>query len=109
MQGSRLVVLASGHGTNLQAIIDACAEGRLPATVAAVVSDQADAHALVRDGDAGIPAVHVGRHPGEPGCGVQRAQGRLGGPGPHRLAGMAVLQVDDGRRLRQQRVQVRRR
>src|SRR5215211_3134535 len=66
MQGSRLVVLASGHGTNLQAIIDACAEGRLPATVAAVVSDQADAHALVRAGDAGIPAVHVGRHPGEP-------------------------------------------
>jgi phosphoribosylglycinamide formyltransferase-1 len=66
MQGSRLVVLASGHGTNLQAIIDACAEGRLPATMAAVVSDQADAHALVRAGDAGIPAVHVGRHPGEP-------------------------------------------
>jgi phosphoribosylglycinamide formyltransferase-1 len=66
MQGSRLVVLASGNGSNLQAIIDACVDGRLPATVAAVVSDQADAHALVRAGGAGIPAVHVGRHAGEP-------------------------------------------
>ena len=66
MQGSRLVVLASGNGSNLQAIIDACADGRLPATVAAVVSDQAEAHALVRAGAAGIPAVHVGRHAGEP-------------------------------------------
>jgi phosphoribosylglycinamide formyltransferase-1 len=66
MQGCHLVVLASGQGSNLQAIIDACADGRLPATVAAVVSDHADAHALVRAGTAGIPAVHVGRHEGEP-------------------------------------------
>lgn len=65
MPGSRVVVLASGHGTNLQAVIDACADGRLPAAVVAVVSDHADAHALVRAGRAGIPAVHVGRHPGE--------------------------------------------
>lgn len=66
MQGSRLVVLASGNGTNLQAIIDACADGRLPATVVALVSDRADAYALTRASSAGIPAVHVGRHPGEP-------------------------------------------
>jgi phosphoribosylglycinamide formyltransferase-1 len=66
MQGSRLVVLASGHGSNLQAIIDAAADGRLPASVVAVVSDQADAHALSRAGAAGIPAVHVGRNAGEP-------------------------------------------
>lgn len=65
MPGSRLVVLASGDGTNLQAVIDACAGGRLPAAVVAVVSDQADAHALARAGSAGIPAVHVGRHGGE--------------------------------------------
>lgn len=65
MPGSRLVVLASGNGSNLQAVIDACADGRLPASVAAVVSDRADAHALARAGGAGIPAVHVGRHPGE--------------------------------------------
>lgn len=65
MPGSRVVVLASGHGSNLQAILDACADGRLPACVAAVVSDQADAPALVRAGRAGVPAVHVGRHAGE--------------------------------------------
>ncbi len=66
MQGSPLVVLASGNGSNLQALIDAGASGRLPATVAAVVSDQEAAHALVRAGAADIPAVHVGRRPGEP-------------------------------------------
>ena len=66
MQGSPLVVLASGNGSNLQALIDAGASGRLPATVAAVVSDQAAAHALVRADAADIPALHVGRHPGEP-------------------------------------------
>jgi len=65
MPGSRLVVLASGAGSNLQAIIDACAGGRLAASVVAAVSDQADAYALTRAGAAGIPAVHVGRHPGE--------------------------------------------
>src|SRR4051812_21417616 len=65
MQGSRIVVLASGNGSNLQAIIDACTGGRLPAAVVAVVSDHADAPALVRAGAAGIPAVHVGRHQGE--------------------------------------------
>jgi phosphoribosylglycinamide formyltransferase 1 len=65
MQGSRLVVLASGAGSNLQAVLDACADGRLPATVVAVVSDRADAHALVRAGAAGVPAVHLGRNPGE--------------------------------------------
>jgi phosphoribosylglycinamide formyltransferase 1 len=61
----RLVVLASGSGSNLQAIIDATASGALDATVAAVVSDRADAHALVRAANAGIPAVHVCRRPGE--------------------------------------------
>ena len=61
----RLVVLASGQGSNLQAIIDACAGGMLEAEVVAVVSDQADAGALVRAGRAGIPAVHVGRLQGE--------------------------------------------
>ncbi|MBI4936493.1 MAG: phosphoribosylglycinamide formyltransferase [Actinobacteria bacterium] len=61
----RLVVLASGNGSNLQAILDACADGRLPATVAAVVSDTAHARALDRADAAGIPAVHIGRRPGE--------------------------------------------
>ena len=62
---ARLVVLASGNGSNLQAVLDACAAGELPAGVVAVVSDQADATALRRAADAGVPAVHVGRHDGE--------------------------------------------
>lgn len=58
--------MASGNGSNLQAILDACAGGRVPATVVAVVSDRDDAYALKRAADAGVPSVHVGRHQGEP-------------------------------------------
>ncbi len=61
----RLVVLVSGSGSNLQAIIDACADGRLPADVVAVVSNKPDVFALQRADAAGVPAVHVGVHPGE--------------------------------------------
>ena len=61
----RLVILASGNGSNAQAVIDACANGTLAAEVVAVVSDHADARALVRADTAGLPAVHVGRRPGE--------------------------------------------
>jgi phosphoribosylglycinamide formyltransferase-1 len=63
---SRLVVLASGNGSNLQAVLDACTAGTLPAQVVAVVSDHDHAFALKRAADAGVPSVHVGRHRGEP-------------------------------------------
>jgi phosphoribosylglycinamide formyltransferase-1 len=62
---ARLVVLASGAGSNLQAILDAIREATLPAVVVAVISDRADAHALVRAAGAGVPSVHVGRQPDE--------------------------------------------
>jgi formyltetrahydrofolate-dependent phosphoribosylglycinamide formyltransferase len=62
---TRLVVLVSGNGSNLQAIIDACADGSIPGRVAAVVSDNADAFGLQRAVRAGVPSVHVGRHDGE--------------------------------------------
>lgn len=61
----RLVVMASGNGSNAQAIIDACARQQLPAQVVALVSDKAEARALARADAAGLPAVHVGRRPGE--------------------------------------------
>jgi phosphoribosylglycinamide formyltransferase-1 len=63
---SRLVVLVSGSGSNLQAVLDACSAGELNAEVVAVVSNRADVFALQRAADAGVPAVHVGVHPGEP-------------------------------------------
>ncbi|MCL2336384.1 MAG: phosphoribosylglycinamide formyltransferase [Firmicutes bacterium] len=52
-------VLASGRGSNLQSIIDACAAGLIPARVAVVISDNPKAYALSRASLAGIPAVHV--------------------------------------------------
>ncbi|WP_242110974.1 phosphoribosylglycinamide formyltransferase [Luteimonas aquatica] len=52
----RLVVLASGRGSNLQALIDAIAAGTLAARIVAVYSDRRDAGALQRAREAGIPA-----------------------------------------------------
>ena len=50
----RLGVLISGRGSNLQAIIDAVADGRLDASIAVVISNRADAFGLTRARAAGI-------------------------------------------------------
>ena len=55
----RVVVLISGSGTNLQAIIDAIGEDDLAIEIVAVVSDQPDAYGLQRARDAGIAAIPV--------------------------------------------------
>lgn len=55
----RLAVLASGGGSNLQALIDAHARGDLPAPVVLVISNRADAGALERAARHGIAAAHV--------------------------------------------------
>ncbi|PLR36829.1 phosphoribosylglycinamide formyltransferase [Chimaeribacter californicus] len=52
----RIVVLVSGQGSNLQALIDACQQGRLHASLAAVFSNKAGAYGLERAREAGIPA-----------------------------------------------------
>jgi len=44
----RVAVLASGRGTNLQALIDATRKGDIPATIVLVVTDREDAQALKR-------------------------------------------------------------
>jgi len=64
---ARLVVMASGHGSSLQAILDACTDGPLTdlAAVVAVIADQSDAHALHRADQAGVPTCHVGIRPDE--------------------------------------------
>ena len=53
----RLAVLASGSGSNLQALLDATRCGELAAEVAVVVSDRAGAGALDRGADAGVATV----------------------------------------------------
>ena len=61
----RIVVLASGSGSNLQAIIDACASGQIDGAVVHVVSDRDDAFALQRAAAAGIANTHLARRGGE--------------------------------------------
>ena len=56
---TRLVVLISGHGSNLQAILDACSQGTLNARVQAVFSNKTEAYGLERARQAGVPAVAV--------------------------------------------------
>jgi len=55
---ARLVVLISGNGSNLQAVLDACASGELRASVISVISNNADAYGLTRARNAGVEAVH---------------------------------------------------
>ena len=55
----RIAVLISGRGSNLQSIIDAVRERRLDATIAVVISNQAEAPGLVRAHEAGIEALTV--------------------------------------------------
>ncbi|MEZ5375618.1 MAG: phosphoribosylglycinamide formyltransferase [Acidimicrobiales bacterium] len=61
----RLVVLVSGSGTNLGAVLDACNAGRLDAGVVAVVCNRAGAYALTRAADHDVPALLLERLPGE--------------------------------------------
>ena len=55
----RLGALASGGGTNLQAIIDACKRGALNAEVCVVISNNSGSLALQRARDEGISAYHL--------------------------------------------------
>lgn len=53
----RLGVLASGSGSNLQALLDACAAGRIDGRVAVVVCNVPGAKAIARAEAAGVPVV----------------------------------------------------
>src|SRR5687767_5259181 len=53
----RLAVLASGRGTNLQAVLDAIAAGRLNAEVVLVVCNHRGAGAIARAEAAGVPVM----------------------------------------------------
>ncbi len=63
---ARIVVLASGSGTNCQALLDATAAGDLDASIVAVVTNNPDAGVVARAEAAGVPALvveHKGRDP----------------------------------------------
>ena len=54
----RIVVFVSGNGSNLQAILDACADDRLAADVVGVVSNRRKAYGLVRADKAGVEQLY---------------------------------------------------
>jgi formyltetrahydrofolate-dependent phosphoribosylglycinamide formyltransferase len=56
---AKLVVLISGSGTNLQAIMDAIHAGTLSAEIVLVVSNRKGAYGLIRAEQAGIPTLYV--------------------------------------------------
>ncbi len=61
----RIVVLVSGRGTNLQAIIDAIEEGKINGQIVAVISNRRNAYALERARKHGIETFYVPAKRGE--------------------------------------------
>ncbi len=59
MRKLRLGVMISGSGTNLQALIDACAAADYPATIEVVISNRPGVRGLERAEQAGIKAVTI--------------------------------------------------
>ena len=63
MKGStekkRIAVLASGRGSNFQAVIDAIQDGKIPATCAALITDNPKAYAIERAKKAKIPVTII--------------------------------------------------
>lgn len=57
----KIAVMLSGSGTNLQAIIDAIAEGSLNAQIVEVISSRPDAYGIVRAQEAGIPVFSMNK------------------------------------------------
>jgi phosphoribosylglycinamide formyltransferase-1 len=51
--------MVSGGGTNLQAVLDACADGRIPAKVVGVISSKPNVFALERAKQTGIPTTVI--------------------------------------------------
>jgi len=58
---ANIAVMISGRGSNLAALIDACANPDYPATIVKVISDRRDALGLDKARSAGIPAIALER------------------------------------------------
>ena len=63
---ARLVVLASGSGTNCEAVMAACATGELPAAVVGVITNKADAGVIARAERFGVPVTVVEHRGSDP-------------------------------------------
>jgi len=59
----RIVVLISGNGSNLQALIDACQRGQINADISCVISNKPDVFGLARAANAGIDTVTLDHRP----------------------------------------------
>ncbi|MCW8951198.1 MAG: phosphoribosylglycinamide formyltransferase [Rhodospirillales bacterium] len=55
----KVAVLISGRGSNLQALIDACAQPGFPARIVRVISNEPDVFGLERAAQAGIPTATI--------------------------------------------------
>ena len=55
----RIGVLASHQGTNFQAIVNACQQGRVQANIALLICNNSDAPVMARARKSGVPAVHL--------------------------------------------------
>jgi len=62
---ARFVVLISGNGSNLQAILEACESGELDAKVVSVISNKAEAFGLARAKNAGVEAIYFPKRENE--------------------------------------------
>ncbi len=62
MTNKKIGVLVSGRGSNFQAVLDKIRNEKLPIEIAVVISDSADAYALKRAEQAGIPHTAIVRH-----------------------------------------------
>jgi phosphoribosylglycinamide formyltransferase 1 len=61
-QMCHIAVLASGHGSNFQALIESIHQSSVPATIDLLLTNKASAHALHRATDAGIPSTLIDNH-----------------------------------------------
>ncbi len=103
----RVAVLASGDGTNFQALQDACTTGYAPAEIACVLTNKRDAGVVERANRAGVEVVvvrHKDRDPEEVDAVILKAFEKRGveaalNAGYMRIRGPAYCKAMDGRAL----------
>ncbi len=59
MKKIKIAILISGRGSNMQALVQACAVADFPAEVAVIISNKSDAQGLVFAREQGIPAIFI--------------------------------------------------